>query len=307
MSQAALTPHRHDRLDTLACGLMLLICASWGLNQVAVKIAVGGISPIWLTAIRSIGGSVLMLAWMAWRRIPVLKADGSLGVGTFMGVIFTIEFILFYWGMNYTTVSRGVLFFYMSPFVVAIGAHFFIPRERLTRTKCLGLILAFTGLALAVYEGLTLPSLRELFGDLMILIAAILWGVQSVLFKAGRLSRIAPEKTLLYELGISALLTPFALLIFPEPGIFAPSPLVWLSVLYQIVVVVFASYIGWLWLMVRYPASQLASFSFLVPVIGFAGGALLLDEPVSPLLLVTVALIGLGIFLVTRTSPVTQR
>ncbi|WP_342641181.1 DMT family transporter [Rhodoligotrophos ferricapiens] len=302
MSHAASTPHRHDRLDGLAFALMLLICASWGLNQVAVKVSVGGISPIWLASIRSIGGTILMVAWMLWRGIPMFKADGSLGVGIFMGVIFAIEFVLFYWGMTYTTVSRGVLFFYMSPFAVAIGAHFFIPGERLTRTKSLGLALAFSGLALAVYEGLTLPSLSELFGDMMILIAAILWGVQSVLFKAGRLSTIAPEKTLLYELGISAVLMPLLLLFVPEAGIFNPSPVVWIAVAYQVLAVVFASYIGWLWLMVRYPASQLASFSFLVPVIGFAGGAVLLGEPISPLLVMTVALIGVGIYLVNR-SP----
>ncbi|MGF7161690.1 drug/metabolite transporter (DMT)-like permease [Rhodoligotrophos appendicifer] len=302
MSQSSTLPARHDHLDGLALGLMILICASWGLNQVAVKIAGDGISPIWLATLRSAGGTVLMVTWMLWRNIPIFSRDGSLGVGLLMGFIFAVEFILFYWGMTFTTVSRGVLFFYMSPFAVAIGAHFFIRGERLTQRKLVGLCLAFTGLGLAVYEGLTFPTYRELIGDGMIFFAAVLWGIQTVLFKAGRLSAIAPEKTLLYELGVSALLMPLALLFVSERGIFSPSMLVWACVAYQIIVIVFASYIGWLWLVVRYPASHLASFSFLVPVLGFLGGAVLLNEEISPLLLGTVTLICSGIYIVSRSD-----
>src|SRR5690349_24555946 len=108
---------------------------------------------------------------------------------------------------------------------------------------------------------------------------------------------------LVYQLGVSALVLPAVSLLLGEPGFVRPSPLVLLSLAYQIAVVAFASYVAWFWLVSRYPASRLAAFSFLTPLFGVAFGGLLLGEPVGPVLLLAVALIAAGIYLVNRPSP----
>jgi drug/metabolite transporter (DMT)-like permease len=124
-----------------------------------------------------------------------------------------------------------------------------------------------------------------------------------VVVKASRLARLAPEKTLLYQLGVSALLLPALSFAVGEPGIVAPTPLVLAMLLYQVVVVAFVSYLAWFWLVTRYPAGRLSSFAFLTPLFGLAAGALLLGEPVSWAFSAALALVASGIFLVNRAAP----
>src|SRR5690606_9678902 len=120
------------------------------------------------------------------------------------------------------------------------------------------------------------PDDRAWVGDLMILLAAVLWAATTLTVKATALARASAEKTLLYQLAVSALALPLLSLALGEPGVFAPTPAVWASLLFQVVVVAAASYVGWFWLIRHYPATRLSSFSFLTPVMGVLAGALLL-------------------------------
>jgi drug/metabolite transporter (DMT)-like permease len=294
--------HARQGLDRAAALILLLVCATWGLNQVAVKVTNAGISPVLQAGLRSVGSAVLVLIWSRLRGVPLAARDGTLGYGVAAGLLFTVEFVLIYWGLALTTASRGVIFIYTAPFVVAVGAHLFVPGDRLTRLKLVGLLAAFGGLVIAFSEGLRLPSHRELLGDLLCLAAAVLWGATTVLIKASPLAETRAEKTLLYQLGVSALTLPVASLLLGEPGVFRPTPLVLSAFAYQTVVVAFASYVIWFWLITKYPASSLAAFSFLTPVFGVMFGGLLLGEPITPALAASVALLAVGIYLVNRPS-----
>ena len=292
-----------SRLDAAAVLLMVLLCACWGLNQVAIKLANGGISPMLQAGLRSLGAAVLVWAWSAHRGVRLFARDGSLGLGLLIGLLFAGEFVFLYGGLVYTTASRAVLFLYTAPFVVALAAHVVIPGERLRPQQVAGLAAAFLGIALAFGDSLVLPDRRALIGDAMAFVAAILWGATTVVVKASRLARLAPEKTLLYQLGVSALLLPALSFAVGEPGIVAPTPLVLAMLLYQVVVVAFVSYLAWFWLVTRYPAGRLSSFAFLTPLFGLAAGALLLGEPVSWAFSAALALVASGIFLVNRAAP----
>lgn len=292
-----------SRLDTAAVLLMVVLCACWGFNQVAIKLTNAGISPMLQAGLRSLGSAVLVWAWAAHRGVRLFSRDGSLGLGLLIGLLFAGEFVFLYSGLVYTTASRAVLFLYTSPFVVALGAHVVIPGERLRPQQVAGLAAAFLGVVLAFGDALAAPSGYALLGDAMALVAAILWGVTTLVVKATRLARLAPEKTLLYQLGVSALVLPALSFAVGEPGIVAPTPLVLAMLLYQVVAVAFVSYLAWFWLVTRYPAGRLSSFSFLTPLFGLAAGALLLGEPVTWALGLALALVAAGIFLVNRAPP----
>lgn len=293
------TAARHE-LDRTAAALLVVLCAIWGLNQVAVKITVAGISPALQAGLRSIGSSLLLIAWSRWRGVPLLVRDGTLWPGLAAGVLFSGEFVLLYWGISLTSASRAVLFLYTSPFAVAIGAHWFVPGDRLNGGRVAGLVVAFAGVLVALADRLRAPGGSELAGDLLCLGGAIAWGACTVLVKASRLRRASAERTLLYQLGVSSLVLPAIALAAGEPGVHAATPLVLACLAYQIAVVAFASYAVWFWLMSRYPASRLAAFTFLTPVFGVASGGLLLGEPIGPGLLLAMALVAAGIYLVNR-------
>lgn len=294
---------KRDVLDRTAILLLVVLCASWGLQQVAVKIVNQGISPIRQAGIRSIGSAVLLLIWMAVRRQPLTEKDGSLWYGIAAGLLFTVEFLLMYWGLEYTNASRSAIFLYLSPFVVAIGAHWFIPGEKMRGIQVAGMCSAFVGIVAAFSESLTLPTHRMLIGDGMLVAAALFWGATTVLIKASPLGKIAPGKVLLYQLAVSALVLPLGSMAVGEPGIVHMTPLIAGCLAYQIVWVAFITYLAWFWLVRNYPASRISSFTFLTPLFGVIAGGVLLHETVTPVLLFALVLVGAGIYLVNRPAP----
>jgi drug/metabolite transporter (DMT)-like permease len=292
-------------LDVTAIVILVVLCASWALQQVTIKIANEGVSPILQSGIRSIGATVLLSIWMAVRREPILERDGTLWWGIAAGLLFAGEFLLIYWGLEFTHASRAVIFLYVSPFVVALGAQLFIPGEHLRMLQVVGLCCAFAGIAVAFRESLSFPTYRMLIGDVMLVGAAVLWGATTVLVKASPLARIEPGKTLLYQLAVSAVVLPVGSLVMNEPGVVLITPLIAGCLVYQTVWVAFITYLAWFWLVRRYPASRLASFTFLTPLFGVLAGGILLNEPITNLLLLSLVLVGTGIYLVNR--PVADR
>jgi len=298
---AELQPAKRGRnLDLKAFVLLTVLCASWGIQQVAIKIANQGISPVLQSGIRSVCAAILVWIWMAARREPMLEKDGTLWWGIAIGLLFAGEFVFIYLGLNFTNASRAVIFLYMSPFVVALGSQFFIPGEHLEKIQVIGLCCAFTGIIIAFKESLTSPTYKMLIGDGMLAIAAVLWGSVTVMIKASPLVRIAPGKTLLYQLGVSAIVLPAGSLLMGEPGVLLMTPLIALCLVYQAVWVAFITYLVWFWLIRNYPVSRIASFTFLTPIFGVLAGGLLLNESISNSLLLALVLVGMGIYLVNR-------
>lgn len=290
----------NNRLDLTGVAVLLVLCSSWGLQQVAIKVAITGVSPILQAGIRSIGASLLILIYMRLRKQPVMDRDGTLWWGLAAGLLFTCEFMLIYWGLEFTHASRAVIFLYLSPFVVAVGAQIFIPGDSLNRYQTAGLCLAFLGILAAFSESLNLPTRRMLIGDTMLVSAAVFWGATTVLIKAGPLAYVTPAKTLFYQLGVSALVLPAGSLLFRETGVTEISLLVLSSLFYQVVWVAFITYLAWFWLISRYSVSRLASFTFLTPLFGVFAGGVLLDEPITVRLMISLFFVGAGIYLVNR-------
>lgn len=288
------------QLDRLAIGLMVLFCSIWGVQQVAIKLANAGISPVWQAGLRSLGAAVLVFAWAWWRGVRLFARDGTLWPGVLAGLLFAGEFGLLYWALEFTTASRGVIFLYTAPFMVALGAVWLLPQEHMRRAQWVGMALAFIGVLVLFGENLLRPSGMAWLGDLMIFAAAILWAATTLTVKATVLGRTAPEKTLLYQLVVSAAVLPGVAVLLGEPGVFAPTPVVWASLAFQTVVVAGASYLGWFWLIRHYPATRLSSFSFLTPVLGVVAGGVLLGEPLTLAVFVALGLVGLGIWLANR-------
>ena len=291
---------RKTHLDPLAVFLLLILCISWGAQQVVIKLTAPDISPVMQAALRSIIAAIAVALWMLARRQPFFERDGTLWWGITAGLLFAIEFQFIYWGLEFTNASRAVIFLYTAPFVVAIGSQLFVPSEKLTRLQYVGLIVAFTGIVIAFGESLTLPSRRMLVGDSMLLLGAVFWGATTVVIKAGPLTRIAASKTLLYQLAVSAALLPLGSMALGEPGIVALTPGAYASLAYQGLWVAAITYLAWFWMIRHYPAPKLASFTFITPLFGVVAGWIVLDEAITAALIVAAGLVALGVYLVNR-------
>ena len=285
-------------LDALAAAIMLVLCLSWGFNQVAVKLALPEIPPFLQAAIRSAGGALIVTSFAYWRGVALLERDGTLLAGLVAGLLFGLEFLLIYRGLVWTSASRAVLFLYMAPFFVALGARFFLPGERLGVWQWLGLALSFAGVALAL--GVPAPDSWALIGDVMMILAAALWGATTLVIKAGALARAPHEKTLLYQLVVSTPILAIAAAVFGERMHALPSAVPLASLAYQTIWISSVTYVAWFALIVRYSASRLSAFTFLTPLFGVAAGHLVLAEPITPAFAAAAALVAAGLVLVNR-------
>ncbi|MGE5338809.1 MAG: DMT family transporter [Gemmatimonadota bacterium] len=285
-------------LDATALGLMVVLTMLWGMQQVAIKVALFGVSPVAQAAIRSAVATLLLLAWTRGRAIPLFDRDRTLVPGVFAGLLFAAEFFLIYVGLNHTSASRMVVFVYLAPILTALGLAWLVPGERLTGVQWAGVLLAFAGLALAFADGFATQARSTVIGDLCGILAATMWAATTVLIRATRLASARAEKTLLYQLAVSAIVLALASPAIGEPGVVHVDALVLASLVYQSVVVAFASYLAWFWLLTKYLAARLAVFSFLAPMFGVTFGVLLLAESLSLRFGVAAIAVGAGIALV---------
>jgi drug/metabolite transporter (DMT)-like permease len=288
-----------NALDTKAFSLMLVLTALWGFQQVAIKLTAPDISLVMQAALRTVLAAVLLVAWARWRGIDLLQRDGTLAAGLAAGLLFGLEFVFIYAGLGHTAASRMTVFIYLAPVLTALGLHWLVPGERLVRTQWAGVAIAFAGIALAFGEAFVAARV-SLLGDFFGLVAAALWAATTVLIRASALSRASAAKTLFYQLGVAAPILFAASLLLGEKGVVALTPLALASLAYQGVIVAFASYLVWFWLLTRYLAARLSVFSFMTPLFGVLAGVMILDEPLTPSFLGAALLVGAGIVLVNR-------
>ena len=294
-------PHHVTRpLDAAAIALTVMLCLSWGFNQVSVKLAIHDIPPLLQGTIRSIGATVLVALWCRLRGIPLFARDGSLWAGVAAGFFFGIEFILIYQGLAFTTATRAVLFIYLAPFIVVLGTRVFLPADRFHAPQWLGLALSFAGMLVAF--GVPTPALdpRQTLGDVLMIGAAFAWAASTLIIKASALNRIASEKVMLYQLVVSIPMLACAAWFAGESIAHEPSALAIGALAYQTVWVVSVTFVLWFALVVRYSANRLSAFTFLTPLFGVAAGHLVLGEPLTIAFAGAVALVALGLVLVNR-------
>lgn len=291
-----------SRIDAFAAGIMLVLCVTWGFQQVASKVALNqGLPPLFTALARSLIAAPLVITWLGMRRgwaglAGLMAPDGTVRAGSLTAVLFALEFVCLFEGMRLTSVSRAVIVLYTAAFFTAAGAHFFVRGERLRPVNVMGLLLAFAGVGATI--GVRGGSVA---GDALVLLAAAAWGLTTVVVKASpALQAAEPEKVLAYQLVGSVPILALTAALGGELHVPQATTLAWVSLLFQGVVVSFTSYLTWFWLIRRYPAGRLAAFSFFTPLFGVLAAALFLGEPLTPLLLVGMACVGAGLRLVNR-------
>lgn len=292
---------RKEHLDAFAVGVLLACCAFWGFQQILIKTTVGEVPPLWQASIRFAGATAMLAIWCAVRGVPLFARDGTLKAGLAAGLLFAAEFSCIYLGLRDTTASRLTVFLYTSPFVVALLLPRIVPAERLRIVQWVGLAIAFAAVAFAFREGFTGPaSPRQVRGDALALAAGVLWGLTTLVIRASAMASASAEKTLFYQVAVTALVSPALSFALGETWALSYSAQAWGSIVLQTAVGAFASYLAWMWLLRHYPATKLSSFTFLTPVFALVFGVALLGEPLTMQLVVALAGVAVGIVLVNR-------
>ena len=285
-----------------AVALMLMLCLSWGFNQIAVKLALPDIPPMLQAMIRSAGALIVLFLIARLRGVKMFERDGTLRAGLCAGVIFGVEFVLIYRGLLLTSASRAVVFLYTAPFFVAFGSYLFLG-ERLRASQWGGLALCFVGVALAIGVPQADVDANVLLGDLMIVGGGALWAATTLIVKATALLRAPAEKGLGYQVAISVPILGFAAWISGETLTRVPGPLALSLMVYQAVWVVGLTFLLWFALVKTYSASKLSAFTFITPLFGVVASYFIMHDTLSLAFGAAALLVIAGLYLVNRPGP----
>ena len=206
--------------------------------------------------------------------------------------------------LQHTTASRLTIFLYTSPFWVALLLPLWVKSERMRWQQWLGLLLAFSAVVFALRDGLLQPLTPDQWlGDALALGAGAFWGWTTVAIRSTRLIRVSPEKLLFYQVANAAVLLPVLAWAMGEDLRLDYSAWAWGSIVVQAAGGAFASYLIWMWMLTRYPATLLSAFVFLTPVFAALLGVGLFGETLG--FAHGLALVGvtLGIVLVNWPKP----
>jgi drug/metabolite transporter (DMT)-like permease len=282
--------------------LMLMLCLSWGFNQIAVKLVLPDIPPMLQALIRSSGALPVLFLIARLRGVKIFASDGTLGAGLFAGVLFGLEFVLIYRGLLLTSASRAVVFLYTAPFFVALGSYQFLG-ERLRASQWGGLALSFAGVALAI--GVPQPNVdaNVLLGDLLIAGGGALWAATTLLVKATPLLRAPPEKALGYQVAMSIPILGLAAWISGETITRIPGPLTLSLMAYQAFWVVGLTFLLWFMLVKTYSASKLSAFTFITPLFGVVASYFIMHDTLTVAFGAAALLVIAGLYLVNRPDP----
>lgn len=291
---------RRAALDTFGVVSLTGFALLLAFNQVVIKLTNEGLQPVFFAGLRSLGGAGVICLWMRVRGLDTAIRPGTLPAGLLIGTVFAAEFVFLFLALDLTTVARTSVIFYTMPVWLALGAHVLLPGERLTPPKSAGLALAVAGVAWAIgARGGAGGQQASLAGDLFALGGAICWAGIALCARATALREVRPEMQLLWQLAVSAPLLLLAAPLF-GPLLRDPGLIHWAGLGFQILVIVSAGFLFWMWLLSIYPAASVASFSFLSPVFGVLLGWLLLGERVGVEIAGALVLVSAGLVLINR-------
>ena len=282
-----------------AVALMLMLCVSWGFNQIAVKLVLPDVPPMLQALIRSVGALPVLFIIGRLRGVKFFERDGTLWPGVSAGIIFGIEFALIYRGLLLTPASRAVVFLYVAPFFVALGSYLFLG-ERLRASQCGGLALSFAGVALAIGVPQANVDANVLLGDLLVVAGGAGWAATTLIVKATALIKAPAEKGLGYQVALSIPILSFAAWISGERITHVPSALSLALLAYQSFWVVGLTFLLWFALVKAYSASKLSAFTFITPLFGVAASYFILHDTLTIAFGVAALLVIAGLYLVNR-------
>ena len=294
--------HRRGGWRSADAGLIaaaLFLFMLWGGNPVAAKFALTQFPAIGLAGLRFGLAALCLGLWCALIREPLRPPRGEMRPVLINGLLFTAQIATFHLGVFWSTASHSAVLLFGFPVFVAVFAHFMLPDDRLNAGKVTGVLLGFAGILAVFFDHWGHESAAMMRGDLVLILSAVILGVQNTLFK-GYVARISPYQMVFSQMVIAlpvyfAYSLAFEGLLRSQPDALALGALA-----YQGIVLGAFSFTAWAAILRRMPVTKLSVLSFSSPLWGVMFSYLFLREPVTWMLLAGGVLVAAGIAIASR-------
>jgi RarD protein len=260
--------------------MVLQSFAASGTHLVA-KVVVDSVDAFTLTLVRSFIASAGMgcVLLVTRRRLRFRREDWGMLAGlAFLGI--SVNQFLFLYAMKYTTAANAALLYATTPILVLLLSRFFL-KERLTARKVAGVCIAFAGVLLVIFERGLDASMQFVFGNLIMSVAVLAWGLYTVGGKRliARYGAIeASAGTLLVGTVVFLPIGLIPAIGFPYSSLTATN---WGQIAYLGLITSVVSYILWYSALARIDAAKVALFANLQPILTTILAVLLLGQDVT--------------------------
>ena len=278
--------------------LMLLIVFFMGGGAFAVKLGLQGFPPLIMAFFQCLLGLVVVAGLGFYFGMSMRLRFEEVPRLLVLAALYILRMIALNVGTQLTTASRATIFFSLYPLFTVLFGHFYLPDQRLSVTKILGMLIAFGGTFIAVAPDLQGGG-ETLIGDLIVILAACFIALR-IIFAKVFVQDIYPYRLLAWMLGLSMPCFLGLSYLF-EQG----QPIKWtlasmVGLIYQGWIFTGFCLLGWIWLLRTYKANKLVVFSFLMPISGVLFSYLFLGDKLTFDLLAGTGLVAMGIYLVNR-------
>jgi len=274
------------------------LCIIFGANAVAIKFSLAGLGTFTNLGLRFSIAGVFIFLWAKYNKKSLKIKKQQILPLLLLSSFFLIQSSLFYMGLSKTSVSHGTLIANLLPFFVLVLAHYFIPGDNITLKKGLGVTIGFLGIVVLFFEADQVSG-DFMIGDLIILLAVFFWALNAIYAKKIILNFSSLQITF-YPM-VFAIPSFFILACFFDTQMIKTIDTTILGALfYQSFIATTFGFVAWNILLRKFGTTSLFSFVFLLPLAGVFFGVLLLDEPLTHHILISITLIVSGIIIVNK-------
>jgi drug/metabolite transporter (DMT)-like permease len=269
-------------------------------THLVAKTVTQEVHPVVLTLLRNIFSlfAMLFLFLMREKRVKVERKDiKHLLWLSFLAV--PINQFLYLYGIKFTLASNGALLYAMTPALVLIMSYFIL-KETLTRKKILGVMVAFTGISIVVFEkGIDFSS-DYFYGNVMIFFAVISWALFAIQGKQLVKKYGAFHITALSMIGGAIMFLPIGIYYMASVGIPTITTQNWWGILYLSLGTSVVSYILWFYTLARMDTTKVAVFANAQPILTTILAVIFLNQPITAAFLIGGTITIAGVLLTQR-------
>ena len=278
---------------------LTFLCLIWGLNWVAIKISLEGLSPFISASLRFILAVFLLFLYIKFKRIS-LKIDGRqfklLLITGFM--TYVLDYGLIYWGEQYLSAGVTSIFFSTFALFTAILTNFLFKNEPFQWKKYIGIIIGFMGIMVIFFDQLirTQFSLKVILAITAVILGALFAALPTVIIKK-YLTQMRAELLTFYQMALG---TFFLVLVAVAVEYRQPVHLslrIGLVLLYMGVMSSAAAFIIYYMLLKHMSAISLSFTIYVIPLVALVGDYLFYGQVLSLRSFIGMGVIFAGIWL----------
>ena len=289
-------------VGVLSAVLAVLVSVTRGGNQVAIKVALLAMAPLWTAFWRMFVSCLTIFVWSRIQGIRLWPERHEWRHLCLLSFVFFIQIAMLHTGADWTSPAYATALINTAPIFANLISPYFVPQDRLTWTRVAGLAIAFGG-ACGVLLGRPEMDIapRPLLGNTLITISGCLVGARSV-YVQRIVQRMPSSRAIFWQIAMA--LPGFAMGAVWIDDPVQRAPLSWqpvLAIVYQGVFVGGIALIVWVYLLKRHTPGSITAFSFATPIAGLVAAALMFEETLGPRLMLGLLAVLVGIALVSRT------